>query len=263
MKKIALLLCLIGLMANAQVTNYNVGDVVDDFTLTDTEGNIHNLYDITSEGKYVFLDFFFVDCVPCQTWQPTFSELHDKYGCNEGEVYCLSVNAGIDDDAAVIAYENTYGGPFNHAPAVSMEGGSGAVDANFGISAYPTFCLINPDNEILVLDIWPLTGVETFEATFPTGFDPQPMTCTILGVSDASNLDFVIYPTISDGRAINIHLNEQLDTNINVYDVLGKQVYFNSFTQKDIQLSLNIATGTYFINISSETGTVTKAIIIK
>lgn len=75
------------ILANAQATNYNVGDVVDDFTVVDTEGVEHNLYSITASGKYVFLDFFFVNCGPCQTWQATYNQLHDKYGCNEGEVY--------------------------------------------------------------------------------------------------------------------------------------------------------------------------------
>ena len=35
MKKITLVLFLFGLLANAQVNNYSVGDVVDDFTVTD------------------------------------------------------------------------------------------------------------------------------------------------------------------------------------------------------------------------------------
>ena len=80
MKKIFLLIALISLpmVSHAQATNYNVGDIVDDFTVTDTEGNEHNLYSITASGKHVFLDFFFVDCVPCQTWQPTYNELFDK-----------------------------------------------------------------------------------------------------------------------------------------------------------------------------------------
>lgn len=263
MKKITLLLFFLTMVVNGQINNYNVGDVVDDFTVTDVEGVEHNLYDYLAQGKYVYLDFFFDTCVPCQQTTPIFNEFFDKYGCNEGDVVCLSINNGSDDDAAVIAFGNQYGGPFNHAPAVSADGGAGAVDANFGVAAYPTYCLIAPDNTLLVGDIWPIAGVETFENTFPTGFDPPILTCTILGVTDASNLDFVIYPTVSNGGGINIRLNEQLTTDINIYDVLGNRVYFNNFNQKDIQLNLNVTAGTYFVNISSETGSVTKAIIIK
>ena len=263
MKKITLILCMLTYVVNAQVNNYNVGDVVDDFTVTDVEGVEHNLYSILAEGKYVYLDFFFDTCVPCQTTTPIFNEFFDKYGCNEGDVFCISINNGSDNDAEVIAFGNAYGGPFNHAPAVSADGGAGAVDANFGVAAYPTYILIGPDSTLLVGDIWPLSGVETFEATFPVGFDPDVMECTILGVTDASSFEFVLYPTVSNGSEINIQLQEQEATDINIYDMLGKQVFFNSYNQKDIQLNLNVTAGTYFVNISSETGSATKTVIIK
>ncbi|WP_262913937.1 hypothetical protein [Aequorivita vitellina] len=43
MKKITLILLCVGFAVNAQVNNYNVGDVVDDFTVTDIDGVEHNL----------------------------------------------------------------------------------------------------------------------------------------------------------------------------------------------------------------------------
>ena len=97
MKKITLILCMLTYVVNAQVNNYNVGDVVDDFTVTDVEGVEHNLYSILAEGKYVYLDFFFDTCVPCQTTTPIFNEFFDKYGCNEGDVFCISINNGSDN----------------------------------------------------------------------------------------------------------------------------------------------------------------------
>lgn len=159
MKKITLILILFSFMTNAQVRNYNVGDVIDDFTVTDTEGVEHNLYSITAQGKHVWLDFFFVDCVPCQLTVSHFNEFYDKYGCNDGEVYALSINLGNDGDAYVEWYKQQFGGPFNHAPAASGEGGSAAVRNNFGVNAFPTFCLIGPDNTLLNKDISPIRGV--------------------------------------------------------------------------------------------------------
>ena len=151
----------------AQTTNYNVGDIVDDFTVTDIYGVEHNLYEYADAGKHIYLDFFFDTCGPCQTWQPTFSEFYDKYGCNGGDLVMISINNGTDSDEEVLLYEETYGGPYNHPPAVSADGGSASVDSNFGVSAYPTFCLIGPDRTLLNRDIWPLTDITTFEATFP------------------------------------------------------------------------------------------------
>ena len=65
-----------------------------------------------------------------------------------------------------------------------------SVDSNFGVSAYPTFCLIGPDRTLLNRDIWPLTDITTFEATFPNGLEPEVMECTILGVTDTQNVEF-------------------------------------------------------------------------
>ena len=84
---------------NAQASNYDVGDVVDNFTVVDTEGNTHELYEITASGKHVYLDFFFDTCPPCQATSPIFGDFFNKYGCNSGDVYCLVINNGSDSDA--------------------------------------------------------------------------------------------------------------------------------------------------------------------
>jgi thiol-disulfide isomerase/thioredoxin len=267
MIKNTILFVFLALSINAlsQVQNYNVGDVVDDFTVTDTDGNEHNLYSITAEGKYVFLDFFFDTCGPCQQTTPIFNELHDKYGCNEGEVYCLSINNGTDSDAEVIAFEETYGGPFEHAPAVSADGGAGAVDNNFGIYAYPTYCLINPDNEIINLDIWPISNVGTFEAAFPVDFNPTPMECTPLSIEDLNHdITLKIYPNPSDGSSINILLPVKIQTaDINVYNVIGELVFSNQFDYNEILIQTNLSSGTYIIHVATEMGSVHRSLIIK
>jgi thiol-disulfide isomerase/thioredoxin len=267
MFKNTILFIFLALSVNAfsQVQNYNIGDVVDDFTVTDTDGNEHNLYSITAQGKYVFLDFFFDTCGPCQQTTPIFNELHDKYGCNEGEVYCISINNGTDSDAEVIAFEEMYGGPFEHAPAVSAEGGAGAVDSNFGITAYPTYCLINPDNEIINLDIWPISNVGTFEAAFPSGFEPEPMECNPLGIEDLiQGVDFKVYPNPSDGSSINLRLSNDIQSaDVKIFNILGKIVYSNHFDTNDISLQTNLSSGTYIVNVATELGSVHKSLIVK
>ncbi len=66
--------------AMAQLQGYSVGQTVNDFTVTDTQGNTHNLYSITASGKHVVLDFFFDTCPPCQQTQPYLNQLHETYG---------------------------------------------------------------------------------------------------------------------------------------------------------------------------------------
>ena len=265
MKKITslALMLLFTIASFGQASNYNVGDVVDDFTVTDTDGIVHNLYTYADAGKHVYLDFFFDTCGPCQTWQPTYSEFYDKYGCNQGDLIMISINDGSDSDAEVILYEETYGGPFNHAPAVSADGGSAAVDTNFGVGAYPTFILIGPDRTLLEKDIWPLTDVSTFEATFPNGLDPEVMECTILGITDVAAASFSIFPSVSNGQNISIVMNNQEATSVRIYDITGKEVYANDANSNSIEFSLNVSSGTYFVKVNTERNSATKKIIIK
>lgn len=268
MKKItfALLALFFSLSGFSQVQNYNVGDVVNDFTVTDTEGVEHNLYTETAAGKYVFLDFFFDTCPPCQQTTPIFNELHQKYGCNDGEIFCISINNGSDTDPEVIAFENNFGGPFEHAPAVSADGGAGPVDTDFGITAYPTYCLINPNNEIIVLDIWPINNVGTFEAAFPAGFDPAPMDCQpILAIENAIFLDQVsIYPNpVRASQNVQISLPEAIETSVTIFDVLGRRVHTGNYTTSYISIPLNEAAGTYIVKMDSERGSLNKTLLIK
>lgn len=265
MKKFTSLTLLLLLTAGffAQTTNYNVGDIVDDFTVTDIYGVEHNLYGYTDAGKYIYLDFFFDTCGPCQQTTPIFNEFFDKYGCNQGELIMISMNDGSDSDAEVEAFENTFGGPFNHAPAISADGGAGAVDTNFGVNAYPTYCMIGPDRTLLERDIWPLTDVSTFEATFPNDLDPEVMECTILGITNVKAASFSIFPTVSNGQNISIVMNNQEGISVRIYDITGKEVYSNDTNSNSIEFSLNVSSGTYFVKVNTERNLATKKIIIK
>lgn len=266
MKKITLLLALFGAFTGfSQVQNYNLGDVVEDFTVTDTEGVVHNLYEITASGKYVFLDFFFDTCPPCQQTQPIYNELHDKYGCNEGDIFVISINNGTDTNAEVIAFENQYGGPFNHAPAVGIEGGCDPVDANFGIAAYPTYCLINPNNEIINLDIWPINNVGTYEAAFPAGFEPEPASCNVLNIGGTESLfNFAIYPNpVLPNEMIQINLSHITKGSVSLYSISGQRLFDKAFEGQEISLDVKLSSGTYFVSIDSEMGSSNKSVIVK
>ena len=265
MKKITslALLLMLTITSFGQTNNYNVGDVVDDFTVTDIHGVEHNLYEYADAGKYIYLDFFFDTCAPCQTTTPIFNEFFDKYGCNEGDLIMLSINNGSDSDAEVIAFEEAYGGPFNHAPAVSADGGSGAVNSNFGVSLFPTYCLIGPDKTLVEKDIYPINNLGTFEATFPTGVDPEVMECTVLGVTDIQNVEFAIVPSVSNGQNISLIMESQEAKTIQVYDITGREVYSQNVNANNMAFSLNVSSGTYLVRVNTETSSATKRIIIK
>jgi len=245
----------------AQVQNYAEGDVVADFTVTDVNGQEHNLYTYTAAGKYVFLDFFYKNCGGCQVLIPTFNEFYDTYGCNEGEVVCLAINKGVDNDAAVIEFENTYGGTFNHAPAISRNGGAIDVNATFNPYSYPVVCVIAPDNTLLHNKIWPINGIAELEAAFPTDFNPTPQNCTI-GTVDFDVVGFNVFPNPLHGGYLNIEIPKVSTAIISIFNLLGKEVFSKKLTSQNTQITPNLPRGTYFIQLKTNKFSSVKKLII-
>ena len=262
----------LGLAGSAQLANYDAGDVVDDFTVTDVEGNSHNLYEYTAAGKIVVLDFFFDTCGPCQATTPIFNEFHEKYGCNAGDIIMISMNDGSDSDAEVIAFEETFGGNFSHASAVSAEGGAGPVASNFGVQAYPTFVMIDQSNVILNEDIYPIANVGTFEAEFPDGANIAEMACIVsVGDVDVRNSALnPLYPNPTSGDvSLSLDLLNSSMTKITVVNligeevlVLGNSVFEAGRTVKSYDVS-ELGSGIYFVQVTSGKFKATKRLIIQ
>lgn len=260
MKKALLILACcfgIGFTAQAQVLNFSVGDVCPDFTVTDVHGNTHSLYSITSQGKYVMLDFFFTTCPPCQQTVPYFSELHEKYGCNDGDLFCLAIDNG-DNDAQVLTYENTYGGSFSHAPAASgTQGGGNAVVTTVGIAAYPTYTLIGPDNKFINTDIWPIASVSDFESAFPSGSNITPQACTSVSVEEAVEAPTMqIYPNPAQlATRVAIQFVETGNASLELYDLTGKKLISRNLgnvnaSQEEVELALDdLQNGFYLVEV--------------
>ena len=217
--------CLTAATVLGQANNYPNGSTVSDFTVTDTEGITHNLYTYTSQGKYVMLDFFFDTCPPCQATQPYYNELHETYGCNTADIIVLSINNGTDTNAEVDAFEAQYGGNFAHAPAVGIEGGCAAVDDDFGVSAYPTYCLIAPDNTMYNQDIWPISNMNTYVQAFPSGNVINPASCAV-SINEQGAASFTeVFPQPSTGVVtLNVDSRVSGTLTVEVFDILGQRV---------------------------------------
>lgn len=256
MKKHLLLIALFFTFSSsfAQIQGYAVGDTVADFTITTIEGEEINLYTITAGGQYVYIDFFFVDCGPCQATAPHFNQLHETYGCNEGDIFCMSVNNGNDDDAYVESYETTYGGDYAPCPIASNEGDAGAVDSDFNPAAYPTICLISPNNILLNNDIWPISSYTDFvDALTDEGFTPDVMECSVVGIEEETQqTSFSFYPNPANDF-ITIELDDKSVTikKLEIFNASGHLVFENSKnTTSSIKIDVSdFENGLYIANI--------------
>jgi len=250
--KYFLFIFLISYASFAQFSNYNVGDTINDFTVTDTDGQTYTLYDLLNQGKYIYIEFFATNCGTCQSKTPIFNAFYDKYGCNAGDLFCISIEVAGHNNAEVIAFEQQYGGTTHHAPAVSVDGGAANVVSDFGVNTFPVICGIGPDKKLFVENVTPVQNVYDIAQSFPRGFNPPVMDCT-------NNIELVksnqvkIFP-MPVHHSLHITTDAQPIISISVLNLGGLIFYHQKFNSaKTIQLALNLKRGIYLLKIKTET----------
>lgn len=215
------------------------------FTAIDSRGNYHDLYSYLNNGQYVLLDFFYNECLVCQTHVPEVDDAYIQFGCNAHEVFFLGVNFE-NTDGEVITFENEYG--LHYSNISGDDGGGNDIVSLFQVIAFPTIILIAPDKSIPKPDIWPLTMVNIIDELLSVGVDTMP--CPYAGIQDR-NFDnkFSIYPNpAKDYVYITPHPTSDNHT-IHFSDCLGREMLNIEGTESEkINLS-GLQPGIYFINI--------------
>lgn len=152
-----------------------------DFTATDCHGTEVHLFDILDGGQAVLIDFFFVNCGPCQQATPKVVESYYTMGCNMHDVFYIEIS-DRDSDAACINWVNNYGVEY---PTISGPAGGAGICNTYQISAFPTVILIMPDHSIVINDLWPINNAQTIvtqlgqhgvmphDCNGPVTYDPQ------------------------------------------------------------------------------------------
>jgi len=162
-----------------------------DFTITDSDGNEHTLYqDYLDQGKSVVIKVFFVACPPCNAIAPSVQELYEEWGEGQFDVqfFELSVRTS-DSNSNVATYKNRHNLTF---PGAGNDGGSltavaPLLSGDFGpYYGTPSFAVIAPDGTVTYPT--PGSGVERIPAlsraiadTGATGMgssNPDPSTFT-------------------------------------------------------------------------------------
>lgn len=231
----------------AQAFNYPNGSTVADFTVTDVDGDVYSLYELTAQGKYVFLDFFTLWCVPCQETAPLWAELYQTYGCNGADVVCLSLDYENNTAAEIQAFSDTYGGPWAHPPVVTD-----ALDLSnvFGVGSAPNYCLIGPDNVMINNFIWTASTMSDFVAAIPAGSGVAPQTCSV-GVEERPVEAMTASPNPSTGTMRFISPN---GASVRVFDAMGRYLTTRPIIADHLDLGGN-APGLYLLELLNARGT--------
>ena len=239
-------------------TSLPVGTAAPTFTVTDVHGVTHDLTAITGSGKWVLIDFFFTTCGPCQAVAPYVTELYNKYGCNEGDLFVISIDTG-DSDADVLAYEASFSGS-NPGPSVSgNDGGGNAVVSAYGVSAFPTIVLIGSDGNVKLADIFPVSSVATFDNAFSgVSFSPTVMACANSGITEnafGNNINLFPNPS-NENTTVSLVLKSENEVVLSVHNLLGEQVASHSYKgvegENSFELNTNeLSSGNYIVNVTT------------
>ncbi len=260
-----------GLSSKAQLNNYSVGQTAPNFTVTDIHGQTHSLSDYAN--KWVIVDFFAYWCGPCQSISPILNDFYKKYGCNGYDIIVLAIE-GDGTHEQTVNYENLYGGDANYpTPTASgLAGGGAAVHTTYGPAAYPTIILIGADGKIKNSDIWPISGVSTFENAVTSAGGGSALVvnnCSALSVEEMAMTELNVYPNPSNGHfSLEMELASAGTVSLQVFNLIGAKVWEsqkegtsgnNSFAISAPELQ----NGTYLLKASFNGAEITKTIQIQ
>ncbi|MDO8897088.1 MAG: T9SS type A sorting domain-containing protein [Bacteroidales bacterium] len=214
-----------------------------DFTVTDITGVEHNLFTYLDAGKYVCIDFFFVNCGPCQVFAPKFQQTFEHFGCNSSNVIFLSISSQ-DNMVAVQNYAASHNYTYPMVP------NTWGVTTTYQIGAYPTIILIAPNRQIVEKDIWPVNTAQVLiDKLLPYGAIPQ--SCSAVGVNELSDFSFSVTPNPFRDQ---IKIEVDSFVNVEIYDLMGKKL--DSFTVNQLlnYNSSSLKPGIYMIKAFSSEG---------
>ncbi|MFM9986846.1 MAG: redoxin domain-containing protein [Flavobacteriales bacterium] len=188
------------------------GSIAPDFTLTDTEGNTHTLYDYLNQGKTVYIDFWAAHCPSCWAYH------------NQGHIQNLYLQHGpvgsTSQDVVVFGIEVDSNNGLNE-----FNGISGITQGNWleGIS-YP---VINPEGTLLsdIYQQWHVDYYPLIYSICPDGI------ITLQGQETTSSL----YTSVESCEATSINTNVE---NVEVKITYSNQNIYLTGIEGEMQLDI-------------------------
>lgn len=139
----------------SQVT-YKLGDMMMDFTVTDSDGTEYTLSQLLAEKDAVVLNFWYVECGPCKAEFPYLQEAYDQYSDRIALLAMNPINAQEDIDA--FRSENGY-----TFPMLSCDN---QWEKLMGITAYPTTVVVDRFGNICLIHRGSIDSTKVFTDTF-------------------------------------------------------------------------------------------------
>ena len=138
--------------------SYKLGDIMRDFTVTDSDGKTQKLSEILKEKDMVLLNFWYTTCTYCVA---EFPYMNEAYGQYRDQVEILALNHyPSDTELKVKDFKSTYQLDF---PMAKEDLG---MQTAFDIEGYPTTVVVDRYGMICLIEAGGLPSVEPFQKIF-------------------------------------------------------------------------------------------------
>ena len=150
-------MCTIFYISDAQMAD---GSTAPDFTITDINGNVFNLYSELDQGKTVILDLFATWCSPC--WSFTSSGIMGELETNyPNEVKCVAIEADPSTPASELYGGGSSVGDWSSIIDYTLaDASSGSMPNEYNTGTFPTVYRICPDRS--VTEIYGLPNTDAY-----------------------------------------------------------------------------------------------------
>ncbi len=153
-----LMACFTVASAEEAIAPYQVGDTMEDFTVTLSDGTVTSLSAMLAEKKMVLINFWTSWCGPCKSEFPYMQAAYDKYADQVG-IVALTMEPE-DTDEVVKQYKVD-----NKLPTLPM-GVDNGLSAHFTIEGWPTSIVVDRFGTICLIEAGSTDAFETLFAMF-------------------------------------------------------------------------------------------------
>lgn len=158
-----------------QMGKIALGDVMFDFTVTDTNGNSHTLSKLLETKKAVVLNLWYVSCNPCKAEFPYLNQAYSNYS---DEIEVLAINPEGDSEAAIAEFVAEHG---LHFPTAKGDEAWKDTIANL---AYPTTVVIDRFGTVGLIHTGSIDSAKVFEDVFAYFAADDYVQSTVASIAD-------------------------------------------------------------------------------
>ena len=144
------------------LSSYRTGDVCQDFTFTDHEGNSVKLSDLLKEKELVVLNFWYVNCSFCVKEFPYLNEAYLEYA---DRIEVLAINVYGESDAQIKSFKE------EHSLDMPIGRENCGMDDKFGFKSYPATAIIDSDGIVRFSHVGAFTTTQEWCELFDAYLD--------------------------------------------------------------------------------------------